>query len=214
MVDAITRTSTSIRASPPSREKRCSCSTRRILPWVSSGMSATWSSSSVPPSARSSSADDARLLGAQPAGLAPNSSMSTRSGARAAALRTTNGAAGAARLGVDQPRRDLLARARRAADQHARAGGRHALDRLAHPDRSPARCRSARSRRRPDARSSATSRWSRLASSARWIAMQQPVGLERLLDEVVGTLLDRGDRGLDRAVAAEHDHRHLGMVAP
>src|SRR3712207_8619921 len=37
-------------------------------------------------------------------------------------------------------------------------------------------------------------------------------GLERLLDEVVGALLDRRDRGLDRAVAAEHDHGDVGVL--
>ena len=51
LVEAITRTSTSTRVAPPTRSKVCSCSTRTILPWVSSGMSATSSSSSVPPCA-------------------------------------------------------------------------------------------------------------------------------------------------------------------
>ena len=40
----------------------------------------------------------------------------------------------------------------------------------------------------------------------------QPVGLERLFDEVVGAALDRGDRGLDIAVPGDHHHRQLGMV--
>ena len=39
----------------------------------------------------------------------------------------------------------------------------------------------------------------------------QPVGLERLLDEVVGAALDGGDRGLDIAVAGDHHHRQFGM---
>ena len=43
---------------------------------------------------------------------------------------------------------------------------------------------------------------------------QQAVGVERLLEEVVGALLDRGDRGLDGAVAADHDHRQLARAAP
>ena len=42
---------------------------------------------------------------------------------------------------------------------------------------------------------------------------QQPIGLERLLDEVVGALLDRRDRHLDRAVAGDHHHRHLRFLA-
>ena len=37
----------------------------------------------------------------------------------------------------------------------------------------------------------------------------QPVGLERLLDEIVGAALDGGDRGFDVAVAGDHHHRQL-----
>ncbi len=40
----------------------------------------------------------------------------------------------------------------------------------------------------------------------------EPVGLERLFDEVVGALLDRGDRGLDVAVAGDHHDRQFGML--
>ena len=40
----------------------------------------------------------------------------------------------------------------------------------------------------------------------------QPVGLERLLDEIVGAVLDGGDRGFDVAVAGDHHHRHFGMI--
>ena len=40
----------------------------------------------------------------------------------------------------------------------------------------------------------------------------QTVGLERLLDEVVGALLDRRDRGFDVAVARDHHHRQFGML--
>ncbi len=40
----------------------------------------------------------------------------------------------------------------------------------------------------------------------------QPVGLERLLDEVVGAALDRRDRGLDVAVARDHHHRQLRVL--
>ena len=39
------------------------------------------------------------------------------------------------------------------------------------------------------------------------------VGLERFFDEVVGALLDRGDRGLDRAVTADDDHGQVRMLA-
>ena len=41
---------------------------------------------------------------------------------------------------------------------------------------------------------------------------QQPIALERLFDEIVGADLDRLDRGLDRAVAADHDNRHRRHV--
>ena len=41
----------------------------------------------------------------------------------------------------------------------------------------------------------------------------QPVGLERLFDEVVGAALDRRDRGFDVAVAGDHHDRQVGMVA-
>ena len=40
----------------------------------------------------------------------------------------------------------------------------------------------------------------------------QPVGLERLFDEVIGAALDRRDRGFDVAVAGDHHDRQVGMV--
>ena len=43
---------------------------------------------------------------------------------------------------------------------------------------------------------------------------QQPIALERLFDEIVGADLDRLDRRLDGAVAADHDHRHRRHVGP
>jgi hypothetical protein len=41
----------------------------------------------------------------------------------------------------------------------------------------------------------------------------QLVDVEGLLDEVVGALLDRGDRDLDVAMARDDDDRHIGVVA-
>ena len=38
---------------------------------------------------------------------------------------------------------------------------------------------------------------------------QQPVGLERLLQEVIGAALDGADGGFDVAVAGDHHHRHV-----
>ncbi len=43
--------------------------------------------------------------------------------------------------------------------------------------------------------------------------MNEPVGLERLLDEVVGALLDRGDRGFDSAVSGDHHDGNVGVLA-
>ena len=40
----------------------------------------------------------------------------------------------------------------------------------------------------------------------------QPVGLERLLDEIIGAMLDGGDGGFDIAVAGNHHHRQIGML--
>ena len=40
---------------------------------------------------------------------------------------------------------------------------------------------------------------------------QQPIGLERLLDEIVSAVLDGGDRGLDIAVPGNHDDRQFRM---
>ena len=37
--------------------------------------------------------------------------------------------------------------------------------------------------------------------------MEQPVGLERLLDEVDRAFADRGDGGVEIAVAGDHQHR-------
>jgi hypothetical protein len=40
----------------------------------------------------------------------------------------------------------------------------------------------------------------------------QPVGFERLLDEIVGAALDRCDRGFDVAVTRDHDDRRIRIV--
>ena len=41
---------------------------------------------------------------------------------------------------------------------------------------------------------------------------QKTIGLERLLDEVISTLLDRGHGCFDVAVPRNHDHRQIGML--
>ena len=43
-------------------------------------------------------------------------------------------------------------------------------------------------------------------------AEQQAVGLERFLDEIVSAELDRLNRGLDVAVAADHDDRQIAIA--
>ena len=152
LVEAITRTSTSTRVSPPRRAEALLLQDPQDLALRSrSGMSATWSISRVPPSARSSRPIDARLVRPRHPASAPNSSMSTRSGASAAALRMTNGAPARRDCGVDQPRRHLLAGAGRAADQTREPVG--ATRSIAWRTRmiGRRRCRSARSRRRPGA---------------------------------------------------------------
>ena len=58
----------------------------------------------------------------------PNSSSSTRSGAMAAALSTTNGPSARCELSVHDARDQLLAGAGRAADQDAAVGRRHAVE--------------------------------------------------------------------------------------
>src|SRR5437016_4840331 len=43
--------------------------------------------------------------------------------------------------------------------------------------------------------------------------MDEPVGLERFFDEVVGTFLYGSDSGFDRAMARNHDDRKIGLLA-
>jgi hypothetical protein len=60
-------------------------------------------------------------------------------------------------------------------------------------------------------RSSLTSRLSREVSSAR-SDQNEAVGLERLLDEVIGAQLDRRNRGFDVAMTRDHDDGHSRML--
>ena len=122
------------------------------------------------------------------------------------------GAFGAARAGVDQARRQLLADAGRAAQHHPAAGRGDPIDRLAHAvDRG-------RGADQLHVGPGLQAKLGVLAPQPRGLERagdgdQQAVGLEGLLEEVVGALLDGGDRGLDRAVAAEDDDREIGVVA-
>ena len=81
------RTSTRICRSPPTRTKLWSVNTRRILPCVVRGMSATSSRNSVPPCAFSNMPACAR----RPSCSIPNNSSSNLSGDKRAALTDTKG---------------------------------------------------------------------------------------------------------------------------
>ena len=104
----------------------------------------------------------------------------------------------------------LLAGAGAAADQHAAVGGRHAIDR---------RAQLVDGRRLADHLGAHHGALSELLDLALQLGgleraqrhEQQPVGLEGLLDVVVGAALDGGDRGLDVAVARDDDDRQIGV---
>jgi hypothetical protein len=137
----------------------------------------------------------------------PNSSSSTRSGAIAAALSTTNGPS---LLLVQDARSELLAAAGGAADQDAAVGGSDAVelgfqlvDGSGVADHLEAHHRALLERPHLALQPGGLQRALR--------HQQQAVGLERLLDVVVGAALDGRHRGLDVAVAGDDDHRQLGM---
>ncbi len=73
------------------RSKVWSCRARTILPWVSSGMSDTSSSSRVPPWARSSTPARRGCAVASGPASTPNSSSSKRAGFSVAQFSATNG---------------------------------------------------------------------------------------------------------------------------
>ena len=196
---------------PPTRVNVWSTSTRRILFCVSRGMSAISSMNSVPPSA-SSSAPGLRACEPFEAST-PNSSGSMRSGVIAAALITTNGP-------LARPDRAWMLRA---------------ASSLPAPDGPTIRMRLlvgatfsmvwrswliADDCPTSDGRHAATSCFELLDLALEPRVLQravgdqhQPVGLERLLDEVVGAALDRRHGGLDVAVAGDHHDRQVRMLA-
>src|SRR5262245_7085977 len=122
------------------------------------------------------------------------------------------GALAARGLHVDRPRYQLLAAAVLAVDQHAAGGGRGGRDLLA---------------QRPDRRALADDLGALLEARAeRGVLALEPGVLEGaadrdqdllerqgLLDEVVGAQARGLHRGLDRAVARDHDHDRLGARA-
>ena len=111
------------------------------------------------------------------------------------------------RARMEKPPDDLFAGAGQARNQHAAAGRRDAVDLLA-----KLVCRV---RRTDKIKVAARAQLQLLVLAPERRAFdrprdqqQQPVGLERLFDKIVGADPDRLDRGLDRAVAADHHHRH------
>ena len=112
---------------------------------------------------------------------------------------------------MQRARRQFLARARRADDQDAAVGLGGPLDGLAQlVHAGGASGQDARGRRQLLEFLHFALQPRRLQRPGRH--QNQPVGLERLFDEIVGAALDRRDRGFDIAVAGDHHDRHLGVV--
>jgi hypothetical protein len=112
---------------------------------------------------------------------------------------------------VHRARHQFLAGAALAGDQHARAGGPHAphllADRLhghgfAHHQRAPLHLVAQRTHL-----ATQVAAVQRIADGD-----QQALLAERLLDEVEGAVARGLDRGGNGPVAADHDHRQLGVV--
>jgi hypothetical protein len=114
---------------------------------------------------------------------------------------------------VDDPGHDLLAHARRPGDEDARAGQRDLLDGAAHllDGGGPADQLAlvADLQLELGVLALEAGRLSRTLDQD-----QQPVGVERLLEKVVGALLDRRHGRLDGAVAADDQHRQVGVALP
>ena len=111
---------------------------------------------------------------------------------------------------MDHPRDHFLARARRAGDQHPAVGRGDLGDHLAQllGGQRPAD--------QPIGGQGLGAQAAVLAAQAGRLDgpldhQQQPVGLERLFEELVGPALDGADRGLDVAVAGDHDHRQIAV---
>src|SRR5579864_6362229 len=118
----------------------------------------------------------------------------------------------APRMGMEQTADDLLANTRRARNQHSAARRRDAIDLLAQL------ARRAGDADKVDLAAGAQPQLLVLAPQEGRLDralhdQQQAVRLERLFDEVVGADLDRLDRGLNGAMAADHHHRHRRYLA-
>jgi hypothetical protein len=113
---------------------------------------------------------------------------------------------------MQHARRHLLARPRRTRHQHAGPRRRHPLHRRA--DRLQGRALADQLR----LRTRAQPQLGILGGQPRRLQrpahdQQQPVGLEWLFDEVIGAELNGIHRRLDRAMARDHHHRHMRLLA-
>ena len=118
---------------------------------------------------------------------------------------------GAHRVGVDEARRQLLARPGGAGDQHPRIGGPQPLDDALEIDDRRGGADDAIGRAR------ARAQVADLAFQPRRLQrplghQNQAIGFERLFNEIVRAELDRRHRGLDVAVAGDHHHRHVAVL--
>ena len=202
------RTSTDTFWAPPTRWNFCSTSTRSTLPCVSHrhvGDFVDVERAAVRFLERADLARAARaVLGAEQLLLDPV----RRHGRR---VEHDERPVGALRFLMHDAGGQLLAGAGRAADQDAAVGRRHAVDRVAQlvdgrrlADHVGADSSSARAAR-------FTSRLQLRGLERAQRHEHQAVGLERLLDVVVGAALDGGDGGLDVAVAGDDHHRQVGV---
>ena len=153
----------------------------------------------------------APTLRSPPLDSVPNSSISMRSGVIVAALTRQNGPVLRADCGVDGARHHLLARAGRADDHDAAVGRRDACS-MVWRSWFIAADMPIRSKLSPAALLEIGDLALQLGGFQRALGDQdQAVGLERLLDEIVGAAADRRDGGLDGAVARDHHHRQARM---
>ena len=113
---------------------------------------------------------------------------------------------------MDHPCDHFLAGAGGATDQHARTGRRHALN--AGPQATYCRTVSSQPGLRPGTQAQLrvfAGQCCRFQGTQHH--QQEAIRLERLFDEVVGALLDCRDCSFDRAMAGNHDHRHVRFLA-
>ena len=116
------------------------------------------------------------------------------------------------RENVNGARREFLAGPGRADDQDAAVGRRDFLDRLAQMIERDRMTDQAGRQRRELLELLHFAPQSQIFEGALG-DQDEAVGLERLLDEVVGPLLDGGHRGFDVAVTGNHHDRKLGVLA-